>query len=578
MKRILLGFAVFTLSMTSCQKGAVVDDINSDNNRLTFGVHQGKATKAAELMNSDLNKDGVKFPLYAYKGAQNGTKTVYFDETLTYGTPDAGKWNTSKPRFLTESTPLQFYAYYAPRATQTDPIVGATYNPIPEGDLSTNTYPTLDYIIQNTITDKTPDLIAAGINDHQGPKVTIPFRHILSQINFGVKGYYGAKIEIKNIQIMRVNSEAKFTFDPATWNWSGQKTAADYIYPFATDATDKNQFTTPGQATTLADESTYLYILGDGGNWGPGEYPTTWYVKSDGTTVQGNAVTPNENPKNSLILMPQSFTSVTDMTKAYVTFDYSIRDLDNNYIIGSLNAPEKGKFTLNMGANGIQEWKPNLRYVYVIDFTDYLDSKALSFTVSVEEQPWENHDNLDGIIYLNSSADPMFNEIQNLPINTTHTMKPGHVFSDLTWNWTNYTMVEKRYTVAGDKFTIDFSKVLFNGNKITVTPPKGFTVTPTNGIANKDAQSLVFTSMAEPTLPTVTNNVIVNGVIAIPIGVFYEDKTLALNAPTAPFTVGQSYTVDASAVWFNGWKLTITPPADFKVTGLYPIFTITKIK
>lgn len=481
MKKILLGVTAFTLFLASCQQSEVIDDINAGNNQLDFGVYQGKVTKAAELTNDDLNKNGVTFPLYAYKGKQSEAKEFYFEETLTYGILVADKWNTSIPRFLADEKPLQFYAFYP--TTGINAEKDYKYANLATG----GSYPTLDYTIQGT--DKAAgteiDLVAAAVNDNTGTKVTIPFRHILSQINFGVKGYYGAQIEISNIEIHQVNSAGTYNFDlEATDRWTGLKTPADYAYKFGSAADAKNSsFITPGTAATPIDESGYTYIFGDGGKWGPGSgSPRTdlWYVNKSNDAIQASEITADTSKlKNSLMLMPQPL--VAGMSAAYVTFNYTIQDLKDAYVAGSSGNPVMGKFDLNMGTpeapNPLydNEWKPNLRYLYIIDFTGYLDGQKLTFDVDVDTQPWENYDKPgDGVVLLSSSDGAVFaNEIHKLQKGGTHAIK-GHLFSNIIWDWTPYAMTNA--FAANDVFTVTFSSVKFNGNTLTVKAPFGFQV------------------------------------------------------------------------------------------------------
>lgn len=608
MKKVLLWVTAFTLGLASCQKSEVVDDVNAGSNELNFGVYQGKQTRAGELMNDDLEVDGVKFPLHAYKGKQAGAKTLYFNDTLTYeGTRPNGKWKTSIPRFLPEGDqfPLQFYAYYAYNKSAGKEVPeGITYIPIQENDLSkADAYPTLEYAIQkNGITGTNPsgadvDLVAATVNDNVGTSITIPFKHILSQINFGVKGYYGAKIQIKNIVIHQVFNDGTFSFnpDPLVWGWVRSTTTPitlfDYNYTFPA-------FTTPGATgntgawTNTNKEEEIRYIFGDGGNWGPGKIDNIWYITGDGTSIQGSTIdlvpeTPTAKLSNSLMLMPQKLTAGTK--KAYVTFKYNIRDLDNNYVIGG---PQEGnmvdgQFDLNMGntTNAYADtWKPNLRYLYIIDFTGYLDGQKLTFDVDVETNPWENYnpdDGNDGIVLLSSTGQPMFKDVKEQITSTTssdaknnYTIKGGHVFSNIKWDWSYYTMKDKVFTAAGQTFTVDFSKVIFNGNTITVTAPIGFTIT--NGVASETNQTLTFTSIVAATVPNATG-AIKNATITAASGIVYgADATWNIASPNPALDAEEYFIIDASAVWLNGWKLIVNAPTDYTLSGKYPKYKITK--
>lgn len=502
MKRILLGFAAFALTMTSCQKSAVVDDISDGQNELSFGVYQGKSTKSAELTNKELVANGVKFPLYAYKGDQTVGVVKYFEETLSC---DAQReWSTEKPRFFPDGSKLQLYAYYATGSQSTQhpiAIPGATYTGPAEN--TPNSFPTLAYEIQSPQVD----LIATTVTDNEAKSIALSFSHILSQINFGVKGYYGVQITISNINIVNVNSRGIFSFNPlpANWGWTSQNTLESYPYIFAGGTTAANSvFKTPG--TDKTNESSYTYILGDGGKWGPGKGVNSgniWYVTgANNATVQGTAID-GQTPtlQNSLMLMPQKLAAGT--TNAYVTFNYTFQDSDGNYVLGTTaNAPKLGTFDLNMNNTTNQyadEWKPNLRYVYVIDFTGFLDGEIMTFTVDVDTNEWENYDGAQGIVLLSTMGEPIFRKnIQTIAVGTTYSSLTGHIFSDITWDWSTYEM-GAQFATTGQQFTISFANVKFNGNKLTVNAPKGFKVKvdaggtlATSAAVNVPTQTLVF--------------------------------------------------------------------------------------
>lgn len=605
MKKVLLWVTAFTLGLASCQKSEIVDDVNAGSNELNFGVYQGKQTRAGELMNDDLTKNGVSFPLHAYKGKQAGEKTLYFNETLTYkGTKPDGKWNTSIPRFLPEGDqfPLQFYAYYAYNKSAGEEVPkGIEYKEIPSDALDTDAYPTLKYTIQKNGTGTNPsgadvDLVAATVNDNVGTSITIPFKHILSQINFGVKGYYGAKIKIGNIKINKVLKEGTFSFnpDPTKWGWTGQKTAENYEYTFAGAANAATSaYTTPGGVNDSGwkdtdSESENTYILGDGGNGGPGtkspNADNIWYVTGPTNATKGSTFTEGKTGlSNSLMLMPQSLEE--GMDEAYVTFEYTITDLENNIIIGGDAKPAKGQFDLNMKKYTdayANQWKPNLRYVYIIDFTGYLNGQLLSFTVDVETNPWENYDKPgEGIVLLSSTGQPMFKDVKEQITSTTssdaknnYTIKGGHVFSNIKWDWSYYTMKDKVFTVAGQTFTVDFSNVIFNGNTITVTAPIGFTIT--NGVASETNRILTFKSIADATMPDATG-AMKDATITAASGIVYgADATWNIAPPTNALTAGDYFIIDASAVWLNGWKLIVNAPTGYTLSGKYPKYKITK--
>lgn len=262
------------------------------------------------------------------------------------------------------------------------------------------------------------------------------------------------------------------------------------------------------------------------------------------------------------------------MTADYVTFHYKITDLEDAVIVEA-----NGKFDLNTGDTGLyaNEWKPNLRYIYMIDFTGYLTGQLLSFTVDVDSQPWENYDGEDGtgIIYLPSTGEPVFDDVAKLKSTGTLKMQKGNVFSDLTWDWSTYFMNIGGFTAADQSFTLNFESVAFNGNEITIKAPIGFTV-DNSGVANEANKILTFTSIAAAVQPS-TESATNGGTISVAKGVLYANAIWALHAPTVELAEGESFTFDASnVVWMNGFKLTLAAPIGYKLTGSYPLYTVTK--
>lgn len=491
MKKTIFGFIALAVILASCQNQSLDESINDGAGQLNFSIYQGTSTRAAELMNADLRVNGKQVAMKAYKGVQSGVKTLYFNETLTYGSPIASQWNTSIPRFMPQSDPLQLYAYY--------PTTNVTYNAAQV--LAANGFPTLDYTIQST----QEDLIAAAVNNQYSTSVIIPMKHILSQVNFGVKGYYGAQIAISNIKINKVLTTGNFNM--GTWLWTNTAAETDYTYTFPT-------FKTPGTATTPADENGYTYIFGDGGNWGPGSgtgKTNTWYVTAANTATQASTITTGTAKlSNSLMLMPQSFTnkSFGATTSAYVTFDYTIQDLAGAYVVGTSTTPAQGKFDLNFASGAYANaWSPNLRYVYIIDFTNFLNGQQLTFDVNVEMFPWENYDwdgntgTGTGIVYVNSLGEPIFTtEIQGLTNGGSRALPAGNVYTDNTWDWSPYKMTNTFTT--GQSFTVNFSAVKFNGNTITVIAPqntdgKSFTMSPADGIVGGTTGETAITFTAQ---------------------------------------------------------------------------------
>lgn len=492
MKKVLLWVTAFTLGLASCQKSEVVDDVNAGSNELNFGVYQGKATRAGELMNDALQKASTTSPvqLYVYKGTNNAAtdKELYFYDVLRY---ENAKWKTDIMRFMPKTGTLQLYAFHP--QTETSGVKDVAYDDT--NATKANGFPTLTYKIKDTQATQV-DLVAAAINDNAGKDIVIPLKHILSQVNFGVKGYEGAKIEIRSIKVNKVYNRGSFDF--GTWKWTALDAATGIQDPLVADHYEYlfdgqttlplSTYQTPGET----GDGDNTYIFGDGGNWGPGDAATTLYVGKD---TDDNKIKAKDKEfwtttkatkqkfSNSLMLMPQLLKD--GMTNAFATFEYRISDLGDPvaWVVGGPGDADwiAGKFDLHMGESTINpeykdEWNTNLRYVYIIDFKGFLDGQKLTFDVDVEMNPWENYDKPgDGIVLLSSLDGTIFKTtISKLAVSAESKIPEGHLFSDITWNWLPYGMTN---TFEEDEtFKVKFTKVRFNGNTLTIIPPFGFVV------------------------------------------------------------------------------------------------------
>lgn len=492
MKKVLLWVTAFTLGLASCQKSEVVDDVNAGSNELNFGVYQGKATRAGELMNDALQKASTTSPvqLYVYKGTNNAAtdKELYFYDVLRY---ENAKWKTDIMRFMPKTGTLQLYAFHP--QTETSGVKDVAYDDT--NATKANGFPTLTYKIKDTQATQV-DLVAAAINDNAGKDIVIPLKHILSQVNFGVKGYEGAKIEIRSIKVNKVYNRGSFDF--GTWKWTALDAATGIQDPLVADHYEYlfdgqttlplSTYQTPGET----GDGDNTYIFGDGGNWGPGDAATTLYVGKD---TDDNKIKAKDKEfwtttkatkqkfSNSLMLMPQLLKD--GMTNAFATFEYRISDLGDPvaWVVGGPGDADwiAGKFDLHMGESTINpeykdEWNTNLRYVYIIDFKGFLDGQKLTFDVDVEMNPWENYDKPgDGIVLLSSLDGTIFKTtISKLAVSAESEIPEGHLFSDITWNWLPYGMTN---TFEEDEtFKVKFTKVRFNGNTLTIIPPFGFVV------------------------------------------------------------------------------------------------------
>lgn len=465
MKKLLLGLAAIAVTLSSCQKQETMESIDDGKDVLNFTLYKGVASRASELTNTALQTSATTatngIALYAYQETStSGTFEKWFSDNLFFS---SNKWQIESTRFR-NTVATKFISYY-PKSSKLITDAGfatADFN----GTLPSFTYTIADVSEQE-------DLIA-GVTTVPalGTDITVGLRHILSQVNFGVRGYEDVTINIKSITVNSVLSKGTYTYKDkdiypiGTWTPTTDVASYDYSY--------KTNFSTPVTAKT-GDK----YIFGDGGNWGPGKDANTWYVDVTNGAVQGNDPDLGTKAKlnNSLMLLPQE--GLDDKT---VTFTYTIQDIDGAYISGNATTPATGTFNLGeaLGLGYDGTWKQNMRYVYIIDFGPFLDDNKLSFIVDVDTQPWENYNKPgddNGIVDIEVMGEPTQIIINGLTTGDSYYMasktttapsvnQKVQVIRNQTWDWKSYVI-----NPSINSFTIDFTNVIFNSNTITIIVP-----------------------------------------------------------------------------------------------------------
>lgn len=480
-----MGFAAFALIMTSCSKQDVAENITDGQGQLSFSAGTAQqGTRAAELNNTSLQSNDIT--LYAYQNV-GGTWSKWYNDVIKYA---GGKWSlTNSVRFRNVNATK--YITYSSK------VNGALTNHINFIDAdfgATNgKFPQFTYNVQDNSTTQ-EDLIA-GITEVDANKtdITLGMRHILSQVNFGTVGYTGAKIQIQNIKIVGVKYKGTFTYNDkdeypiGAWSdLTPTPPTTDYDY-YNWGGLVANNPQPPVAATAVKGDK---YIFGDGGNAGPGITNVLYPDPTD----SGKWKTPaarSTGLANSLMLLPQT------LTGAKVTFEYKIQDESDAYVAGGPSDTDwaKGEFSLDFstgttsGTHYLGKWEQNYRYVYIIDFTDFLDDNKLSFKVDVDMYEWENYnkpgDN-NGIVGV-----PVIGQTTNEAFNTPFTgVENGIVWhaatrsrtaptSDVqlitseTWKWENYNFVG---LASGQSFTINFSSVIFNGKSLIINVGTGYQI------------------------------------------------------------------------------------------------------
>lgn len=528
MKRLIMGFAACALLMTSCTEQEIIENVLDGQGELTFSTGVGKqTTKTAELTNSALQEaaetNGVTVYVYQDMGTPGTPKWEdWFDDQVIH---DGTKWKLKESARFRNQKETKFITYFSTGALTAD---------FTDVDFNTK-YPSFDYTVAaNSATQE--DLIAGvTVVKANQTNIVLGMRHILSQINFGTVGYAGAQIRIGDIEIKEVGSSATYTYRAneagvvpniiGEWSEPATKIASyRYFNNTNTEVGATGNFVANPHAFVPTDITKVMdvaggdiYIFGDGGNAGPGRTSITWYPTSTALSDWKNAdPTLSTGLKNSLMLLPQKLTD-----DAKVTFKYQITDVDNTYVVGGPGDDdwETGEFKLNfttgdeVGKHYLGEWDQNFRYVYLIDFTDFLNGNALTFDVDVEMYPWENYDKDDennGGVDIMIAGQPTSANMDAIDANdvwyiasqsltkpdATKPYKWAQVVSDEVWNLSAYDFSKIE---SDGEFTLSFWNVIFNtkdpaktDTKITLTLPNGYTAAAGTGISIDDTNAPIY--------------------------------------------------------------------------------------
>jgi len=315
-KSVLWSVALLPLLMllaSSCSQ-EVVESKKDRTNQIAFKAAVGKqtVTKAQEFLNSSWT-NGNSFVIHAFNtGGAAFTPSTF---TLTY---NSGSWSYGTPVLHPGPgiTSLTYYAYY--------PATGVT----------TPTFNGTDGSFGYTIQSTQVDLIATKTVSNLAA-VTLTFNHLLSQVNFAIKGFDGVKIEVKNISVNGVKNSGTFAYNAA--GWSSLSGSASYNY------------TPVGSAIT--DGTDAILYLGNKG----------------GTNQADN------NNANALMLMPQPLGTAT------IKFDYEIKNAISEVVMDAANNVEVDLIDL------VANWLPGKRYLFLLDFSSLLSEDYITFTVVVNE-------------------------------------------------------------------------------------------------------------------------------------------------------------------------------------------------
>ena len=202
------------LALAGCNNSTVLEQVTptQDSGMIEFRTNLDKATRAVE----ELNLDGLKtkgFSVYGYKSDDNsdllgGKKDV---------TWTGGAWTYSPKVKWPETTPVNFFAY-AP--TQGWPAE-AVYTEAAGNEKT--------IVVNNANATLSADILAAKATASVIDNIaSLPFNHILSQVQFKFKNAEDADIlmTVHSAALHNVKSNGTYTYSTDAWtNVAGEKTA-----------------------------------------------------------------------------------------------------------------------------------------------------------------------------------------------------------------------------------------------------------------------------------------------------------------------------------------------------------------
>lgn len=220
MKKFMFA-AMAALAITSCSQNEELE-APSQKAEIGFNTVVGKSTRAAEAKIADLEKNG--FILYGYNTAEVSMSAeavlddVFMDSAVaSFLTPN---WSLTKgPYYWPVEGNIQFFGF-SPITNVTTYAVGA------------KGYPSFSYIIQPRASQE--DLIVVHTPNQTKAQTIAPvnlvFKHVLTQINFKLKGEVGFTYSVTDIKIAGVKNTGTFTYASDKGSWASTGDNADYVY------------------------------------------------------------------------------------------------------------------------------------------------------------------------------------------------------------------------------------------------------------------------------------------------------------------------------------------------------------
>lgn len=308
------------------EKATEATSFSGDDN-ITFNIVSGEQTTGATR--------AKEFSYWAT--GQTLKVTSYFtnstdkfrDFELTYNGPYTTSW-TYSPVEQSNGQSISYYSWY-PEST-------GVSNPQFSGHTGTMSY----------IATGTEDLMAANAWG-SNPRVSMQFRHLLSEINFAVQCVEGFHVTISQIKLNGIAGQGVYTFNAENGgSWGAATTLLDYPY-------------TPYSATLFPTDGKTSDIL---------------YLGN-----KGGANTADNQNSNALMLLPQSFPGVA--TGATLTLHYQLVDANGNPY-------KEGDATAYLSDFTTKKWEMGKRYLYLIDPSGLIENGPITFEILA--MGWSDND------------------------------------------------------------------------------------------------------------------------------------------------------------------------------------------
>lgn len=309
MKKILF-VALAAATMMSCTENEVIE--NAGNKKVVkFGTAVSSTTRAAITDITALQASG--FTVYAYNTGADAAGTgklnkVFMDNLgVSYSAPD---WSFTGTYYWPLSDNIQFFAY----AKDAD----ATYAAV-----ATDSYPTITYKINDDPKLQKDFVVAEAVNQKSSDNaVSLKFNHVLTQVNFSVKG-----------------DDENLTYKIASLKIEGVANTGTYSY-----GTDK--WTVDGSTT-----GTYAYSL------------------ATGASVTGTTAVKLDQDKGALMLMPQTLTAAAKINITYSVYNG--------------NDPVAAEITAPVTLSNTTAWEPGKKIRYTLTLAN--NAAKVSFTPEIGE-------------------------------------------------------------------------------------------------------------------------------------------------------------------------------------------------